>query len=222
MARGAARGARDARTEILARIRASLGDLAGQPEPELTWRYGQPTPMADVRQRFIDQVSDYRARVVEVDPGELAHTIADLLVEAGRAIVVVPTGLDPAWRQAISAAGLTVVDDGPELTPARLDQIDAVVTAARVGVAETGTIVLDHAADQGRRALSLVPDYHLCVVRADQVVSDVAEAVAQLRASIEAGRALTWISGGSATSDIELQRVEGVHGPRTLVVILVG
>jgi len=113
------------------------------------------------------------------------------------------------------------MEAGELLSPQELNRIDAVVTAAAVGVAETGTIVLDHSPDQGRRALSLVPDRHICVLRADQVVSGVPEAVALLRPAVEAGQPLTWISGGSATSDIELTRVEGVHGPRQLYVILV-
>ena len=102
-----------------------------------------------------------------------------------------------------------------------LDTIDGVVTGAALGIAETGTIVLDHGPAQGRRAITLVPDTHVCVVRADQVVADMPDAVARLRPGAEGARPLTWISGPSATSDIELQRVEGVHGPRTLVMVLV-
>jgi len=108
-----------------------------------------------------------------------------------------------------------------DLDAADLDTTDAVLTTATVGIAETGTIVLDHGPGQGRRALTLVPDRHVCVVRADQVVPDVPDAMAPLGGSIAAGRPLTWISGPSATSDIELTRVEGVHGPRTLHVVLV-
>jgi L-lactate dehydrogenase complex protein LldG len=136
------------------------------------------------------------------------------------ATVVVPHGLDAAWLAGLGD-GIQVREDSPAAPrPAsELDAVDAVVTAARVACSETGTIVLDGEPDQGRRAISLVPDVHVCVVRAEQVVQTVPEAVRLLGAHPE--RPQTWISGPSATSDIELDRVEGVHGPRTLHVLLV-
>ena len=210
-----------AREEILARIRAALSDVE-QPDPALDvpidWEYGRPTPMPDVLDRFVETVLDYRAVVRRTSEAAIPDANVTLLTEYGVSSLVVPAGLDAAWRQAADDAGVTVHDDTPPLTWAELDAVDGVLTASTVSIAETGTIVLDHGHDQGRRALTLVPDLHLCVVRADQVVSDVPEAVARLHPS--AARLLTWISGGSATSDIELERVEGVHGPRTLLVIL--
>ena len=148
-------------------------------------------------------------------PDEVAAAVAEALSRTGSRSVVVPGGLDPFWVAGLGEEVRVVTDDG--LSAADLDAVDAVVTAARVGIATTGTIVLDHAEDQGRRALTLVPDQHVCVVRADQVVHDVPEAVALL----DPARPLTWVSGPSATSDIELNRVEGVHGPRTLDVVVV-
>jgi L-lactate dehydrogenase complex protein LldG len=163
-------------------------------------------PVEDVVALFAERVADYRAVVERCSVADLADVVAAAL-PAG-ASVVVPEGLG------VEVAG-AVVDTG--LTAAELDTVHAVVTEATVGIAETGTIVLDHGPGQGRRAISLVPDLHVCIVRADQVVRDVPDAVAVL----DPRRPQTWVSGPSATSDIELDRVEGVHGPRTLHVVVV-
>jgi L-lactate dehydrogenase complex protein LldG len=162
-------------------------------------------PVEDLLSMFVERVEDYRATVVRCMTSELDSEIAAALDGAG---AIVPGDLP--W----SVPG-AIVDSGQRA--AELDRIDAVVTAAAVAIALTGTVVLDHGPGQGRRALSLVPDHHVCVVRRDQVVAGVPEAVARL----DPMRPQTWISGPSATSDIELNRVEGVHGPRRLHVILV-
>ncbi len=201
-----------AREEILGRVRAALADVS--PEDRAT---PAPTPPPGVRlegdallDRFVDRVEDYKATVRRCTPEDLAATVAAALAPLGEgARAVVPSGLDLEVPGAVRDDRLTSYD---------LDEIEAVVTAARLGIAETGTIVLDHGPDQGRRAISLVPDLHVCIVRTDQVVADVPDAVAGL----DPTRPMTWISGPSATSDIELDRVEGVHGPRTLHVVLVG
>jgi L-lactate dehydrogenase complex protein LldG len=191
---------------------ASLGTVAPQ-EPEAgrslrrsrSDRLEGPAP-ASLIDLFVERVEDYRAVVERCTPDEL---IARVTVAVEGCSVVVPEGLD------LDLPG-AVVDDG--LSAAELDRIDAVVTRAVLGIAETGTIVLDHGPGQGRRAITLVPDRHVCLVAADQVVADVPDAVSRLDPS----GVLTWISGPSATSDIELSRVEGVHGPRQLHVIVVG
>jgi L-lactate dehydrogenase complex protein LldG len=197
-----------ARDDILGRVRAALTDVQHVPAAPVPPRR---TAVEDVIGLFDERVADYRAEVVRCTPARLAATVKKVL-PAG-ASVVVPAGLD------VKVAN-SVVDDG-SLTALQLNEIDAVVTAAAVGIAETGTIVLDHGPDQGRRAITLVPDTHVCIVRADQVVLDVPDAVGLLDAAVRDGRPLTWISGPSATSDIELDRVEGVHGPRNLHVIIV-
>ncbi|WP_141014662.1 LutC/YkgG family protein [Nocardioides sambongensis] len=203
----------NAREEILDRVRAALADATPAPEPVVSPAgAGGEDPREVVLDRFAERVADYRAQVVRCAPGEVAAAVAAAVPD--RARVVVPDGLAAELVAGLAPEQL-VADDG--LTADQLDRVDAVVTACRVGIAETGTIVLDHEPDQGRRALSLVPDRHVCVVRADQVVPDVPDAVALL----DPQRPLTWISGPSATSDIELSRVEGVHGPRTLVMVLV-
>jgi L-lactate dehydrogenase complex protein LldG len=207
-----------ARDEVLARIRTALGSSApaGQapaadPTPR-TYRTGGDQSAGQLLDLLAERLRDYGCTVRRTAPGQLMTVIGEALIRRGARRIVVPPGLgltDPL------AGAEVVADDG--LSPAALDGVDGVITGAAVAIAETGTIVLDGSPDQGRRALSLVPDYHLCLVRAHQVVGLVPEALARL----DPGRPLTWISGPSATSDIELDRVQGVHGPRTLDIILV-
>ncbi|MEV2190370.1 lactate utilization protein C [Streptomyces phaeochromogenes] len=206
---------------ILARVRRALADVPRDDTP-----YDQAFERGYLREhgdRSVEQtvdllaenLADYRAQVHHCAADELAATIAGLLAERGSTSVVVPTGLDPEW---LAATDVTRVPDGLDNTPAELDRVDSVVTACAVAIAETGTIVLDGGPDQGRRRITLVPDHHICVVRVPaQVVSSVPQGLERL----DPARPLTWISGPSATSDIELDRVEGVHGPRTLEVVLV-
>ncbi len=195
-----------AREEILERVRAALAGAPAPPEVDRSYRRSEETDRDHLLRLFVERVSDYRAVVERCTAAEVEERIAAAL-DGARAVV--PPDLP--WAVADS-----VTDD--TLSTSELDGFDAVVTAAAVGIAETGTIVLDHGAGQGRRALSLVPDLHVCVVAEEQVVAGVPEAVALL----DPRRPQTWISGPSATSDIELNRVEGVHGPRTLHVILAG
>jgi L-lactate dehydrogenase complex protein LldG len=161
--------------------------------------------LTDLLDLLTERIEDYRAPVTRCSEDQVAQTIQTILDGRG---AIVPPGLSWPVPDAVPDTGQRA---------AELDLIDAVVTAARVAIATTGTIVLDHQPDQGRRALTLVPDTHVCVVRAEQVVETVPEAFRRLDPS----RPTTWISGPSATSDIELSRVEGVHGPRNLHVILV-
>jgi L-lactate dehydrogenase complex protein LldG len=162
-----------------------------------------------------ENLADYRAIVHRCGEAELASVIAGLLAARGSKTVVVPPGLNPDW---LAATDAEQAPDRADSTPHELDRIDSVITACAVAIAETGTIVLDGGPDQGRRRITLVPDHHICVVRVpEQVVSSVPQGLERL----DPTRPLTWISGPSATSDIELDRVEGVHGPRTLEVVLV-
>ncbi len=215
----------DAKQEILARIRRATIDITEKDpvkDQPVNWTYGGGIKMDDVVGVFQQKVEDYSATVVRAKKAGVADAVvAGLKATGAKKSVVVPAGLDASWIKAIKAAGFTVNNDEPQLSNKDLDGMEAVVTASASGIADTGTIVLDHTEDQGRRALSLVPDRHVCVVRASDVVSDVPESVQALKPSVHAGHPLTFISGGSATSDIELSRVDGVHGPRTLYVVLV-
>jgi L-lactate dehydrogenase complex protein LldG len=193
-----------AREAVLGAVRRALAEA--DTSPVHVARGYRDTPPADV-DLFAERVADYRAVVVRCAADEVEARIAEALPDGAR--VLVPEGLP--WH--VDGA---VADD--QLTALQLDDVDAVVTGATVGIAVTGTIVLSHGPGQGRRALTLVPDLHVCVVRADQVVADVPDAFAIL----DPAQPTTWVSGPSATSDIELDRVEGVHGPRRLHVIVAG
>ncbi|WP_341360199.1 lactate utilization protein C [Georgenia sp. M64] len=210
----------EAREAILARVHEALARSQQGPAPEVVRAYRASSDVApgspEALELLIDRLVDYRARVHTADEAGLPQVLAELLAAAGS--VVVPPGLP--WTGLLEHLDLEVLGDTPPLGNAELDRAGAVVTAARVAIAETGTIVLDGQPDQGRRALSLVPDHHVCVLRRDQVVATVPEAVAVLGRHPE--RPQTWIAGPSATSDIELVRVEGVHGPRTLDVVILG
>ena len=209
----------DARDEVLARIRTALGDRSTAPPPvprEYAVQGAHAPGSAALLDLLAERLVDYRARVRRCAEPDVGATVVAALAARGARRVVVPGGSD---------VGLLVGWDGEALrdTPQRplpvatLDTLDGVVTGCAVAIAETGTIALDGSAGCGRRAITLVPDYHLVVVRAEQVVGPVPEGLARL----DARRPLTLVSGPSATSDIELDRVEGVHRPRTLEVILV-
>jgi L-lactate dehydrogenase complex protein LldG len=213
----------NAREEVLARIAAAH---RAAPPPDLPYeeisrdyRTTSDFSAEALTELLIDRLVDYRALVRQCSPDDLAAEIADTLGQRSPQTVVAPAGLDLSWTASISAQVITdgsATDD--QLSVSELDAADGVVTGCAVAIAETGTLILDGSAGQGRRVLTLIPDYHLCVVFPDQIVADVPQALARL----EATRPLTMISGPSATSDIELNRVEGVHGPRTLEVIIVG
>jgi len=212
----------NAREDVLARITAAH---RAAPPPSLryeeisrAYRTSSDSSIETLTELLIDRLVDYRALVRQCPIEDLAATIATALAERGANTVVTATGLDPSWTANLAANAIIdglVADD--QLSVAELDGVDGVITTCAVAIAETGTLILDGSPGQGRRVITLIPDYHLCVVLPDQIVADVPQALARL----EATRPLTMISGPSATSDIELNRVEGVHGPRTLEVIIV-
>ncbi|MDR1392851.1 MAG: LUD domain-containing protein [Bifidobacteriaceae bacterium] len=215
------------RQRVLATITGALSDVSPGPEPERTEttaekisRPAGPAASGDVIGLFAERCADYGATVVRLSSGRATAEAARMLVDRGVRRIALPAGLLAEAGPALTNSGIEIVKDDPPLASAELDQLDGVVTACRVAIAETGTLVLDHSVNQGRRALTLVPDLHLCLVRGNQVVPDVPQAISRLYPSILAGLPLTWVSGPSATVDIELTRVEGVHGPRTLLVVI--
>ncbi|MFJ6748579.1 MULTISPECIES: lactate utilization protein C [unclassified Streptomyces] len=204
------------RDVVLARVRRALADVPrgeGPKDPPVArdyWQVHGSRTTAQTVDLLAENLADYRAIVHRSGAAELPALIGRLL----RRTVLVPRGLPSWWLDKTDA---TRVADDAASTPDQLDAVESVMTGCAVAIAETGTLVLDAGPDQGRRRITLVPDHHVCVVRVpDQVVGSVPQALPRL----DPARPLTWISGPSATSDIELDRVEGVHGPRTLEVIL--
>ena len=210
-----------ARTEILRRIRAANGGTADGTRVAEQWsaiersyRRAATRSRDEILELLEDRLRDYDAHVVRVEADDVAAAVVRMLTERGRRRFVVPRGLNAAWLP----AGFDFVTD-EQLSAAELDRFDGVVTGASLAIAETGSVVLQNVEGEGRRAVTLVPDYHLCLVRAEDVVETVPEAVERLGATAELPT--TFFSGPSATADIEMTRIKGVHGPRFLDVILV-
>jgi L-lactate dehydrogenase complex protein LldG len=204
-----------AREAVLARIREALGD--GVPPPTVPRDYvtrGSSPPDVVVA-RFVERVEEAGAGVLRAD--DTATTVAAVLAQHGASRVVVAPDLAVGLRP----VGVDLVEDG-ELAPRVLDALDGAVTTCAVACADTGSIALDGGPGQGRRAITLVPDLHVCIVRPDQIVETVPEFLARLERPGREGRPIVIVSGPSATSDLGFERVEGVHGPRRLVVVLVG
>ncbi|HLW03332.1 MAG TPA: lactate utilization protein C [Ktedonobacterales bacterium] len=204
-----------AREAMLQRIRQAL-DTARAEDETILREYQQvgEKDRAAVVAQFVERVEDYKATVIQTTEAALPATMSKVCAERQFLRVAAPGDLPQAWLP----SGMEVLRDDPPLSYEALDGVNAVLTGCRLGIAQTGTIVLDGGVGQGRRALSLIPDAHLCIVEARQIVDLVPEAITALHA--HATRPITFISGPSATSDIELSRVEGVHGPRTLIVLL--
>jgi L-lactate dehydrogenase complex protein LldG len=208
-----------AREAVLASVRAALGP--GLEVPVVPRDYRNASALGAERDavavdRFCERVADYRANVRRVGGDELSSALMAACAQRDARRIAVPAQAPP-W----TVDGIELVRDDPPLSTRQLDALDGVLSGCALAIAETGTIVLDGAGACGRRALTLVPDYHLCVVRSDDIVSSVPDGVAALAPVAAEGRPITFISGPSATSDIELDRVEGVHGPRTLDVFVV-
>jgi L-lactate dehydrogenase complex protein LldG len=210
------------REEILRRVRSAKGGASTAGEAQAGWstvprgyRRAGARPHEEVLERLEDRLRDYDATVIRCARSDVARGVAGMLSGRGKRRIVVPPGLT---TEVLPDGFEFVVDDG--LSAAVLDGFDGVLTGSTVAVAETGTVVLQSVPGQGRRAVTLVPDYHLCLVRVEDVVETVPEAMDRLRTT--AALATTFVSGPSATADIEMTRIKGVHGPRFLDVILIG
>lgn len=217
----------DSKELILNRIRSSLGKKTGEvydfTDTDIPREYDQKSDRSEYENTslFQERVSEYKAVVQQVDHDMIGEKISTLCSEKGVQSLVIPPGMDDAWTSEIGP-DTKLLSDSPPLSKDELDSCDAVLTGCFLGIAQTGTIILDASPGQGRRALTLLPDFHICVIKSSQIVGIFPEAIQQLDEVVRSsGRPITMISGPSATSDIELDRVEGVHGPRKLHVLVV-
>ncbi len=204
----------NARDAILSAIRHANRAQAEQPPISRSYRRAAREETIDIIEHFEERVSDYQATVRLTTSEDLASAVSTALSSRQSTSVVVPSGVPREW---LSSFAGTVVTDDSTLDLKSINAVDAVVTGCTAGIAETGTVILNSDSNEGRRVITLIPDHHVVVIRAEQIVPDVPDVIARL----DPARPLTWISGPSATSDIELSRVEGVHGPRKLDVIIV-
>jgi L-lactate dehydrogenase complex protein LldG len=207
-----------ARDQILERIGTALAPAPPAPEVPRAYRVAGTVPRGSpqVVELFCERVAEYQATVQRLgDRAALGEAIAAACAERGSRRVVRAPGAD--WH----VDGLELIADSADVDPGALDEVDAALTGCALAIAETGTIVLDGGPLSGRRALTLVPDHHVCIVESSQVMAGVPDAIAALSAVVHDGRPITLVSGPSATSDIELERVEGVHGPRKLDVLVI-
>jgi L-lactate dehydrogenase complex protein LldG len=210
-----------ARAEILRRIRVAKGGTSDANAARAAWEHvtreyqrGAVLERGAVLDLLEERMRDYDAHVLRVEHGDVAEAVAKMLTARGKRRIVIPVGIAAEW---LPAGFDFVVDEG--MSAAELDGFDGVMTGSTVAIAVTGTAVLQNVAGQGRRAMTLVPDYHLCLVHAADVVETVPEAMDRLRDT--AKLATTFFSGPSATADIEMTRIKGVHGPRHLDVIVI-
>jgi len=213
-----------AQDDMLRRIKLALRDVPASERPDdvpfaREYHRAGSASQADLIERFTDRLVDYKAKVARVGEDQLGGAITVACAARGVRRLIAPADLPASWAPAEVEL---LRDSGGALSNEQLDASDGVLTGCALGIAQTGTIVLDGGPAQGRRVLTLLPDYHLCVIRADQIVELVPEAIVRLGPAVrDQRRPITLISGPSATSDIELSRVEGVHGPRTLEVLIV-
>jgi L-lactate dehydrogenase complex protein LldG len=211
----------DAKQMMLERIRSATRDVPASEQAEdvaVNRAYRASTGHTNLLELTAERIAEYRARVEIVTADQLASSIQASLERQGIKRLIVPHDLPEDWKP----KGFELLEESTiQFEHSDLERADGVLTGCTLAIAETGTLVLDHARGQGRRALTLIPDFHLCILLEFQIVDNLPAAMKVLESSVRAGRPLTFISGPSATSDIELSRVEGVHGPRTLEVLIV-